>query len=293
MTQAAKTQAIAISAGTYQTKSTRAWTTKAARLAAIAAAHTLAREGTDALMPRGAPRRANDDARQQQCETDDAGFEQNLQIAVFGVGGLSAVEEGNLGVLGIDFAEAPHAGSQQKVMGGGLGGVCPNGPPTGAGVEPLQGGGREVFQPIADAVEAEDRQRETDQHAGAGQCGDESAPQRACTVADHRADHRGEKHGGDSPARKREQTGEQDDSQRQPEEADGRIGPARPSARPPHGVLQPPDQRPDAQSQAVGEVVAIGEASRGPVARVGEGVLVEPEELPVGGQALHDAERGH
>ena len=87
MTQAAKTAAIAISAGAYQTKSTKAWAANAARLAAIAPAHTLACVGTEALIPP-----AHHDAQttmpvNTRRETDDAGFEQNLQIAALGVVG--------------------------------------------------------------------------------------------------------------------------------------------------------------------------------------------------------------
>ena len=76
---------IAMQAGTYHTKSTKAWAAEAARLPAIAAAHTRNRTGIDGHMPPNAPRDTQDDSRQHQGKADKPVFHGNLQIAVFGV----------------------------------------------------------------------------------------------------------------------------------------------------------------------------------------------------------------
>ena len=59
------------------------------------------------------------------------------------------------------------------------------------------------------------------------------------------------------------------------------------------GVLEPPHQRANPQGQELGEMVAVAEAPLRHVGSVRQGVLVEPEELAVAGEQLHDAEGGH
>ena len=137
--------------------------------------------------------------------------------------------------------------------------------------------------------------------------------QRRRAVADRGRDCRGQEDCQDSAPRERQQAGEQNDAQRQTEEIDRAVcaevrlafrvrnshrgardgrttgGPA-PAA---HGVLEPPDQRTNPQSQELGEMIAIAETPFGALASSREGVFVEPEELAVAGQELHNAERRH
>ena len=74
-----------------------------------------------------APRAPHADASQRQTQPDTAGFQQDLQVGVFGVREFNRLAQSPAGIYRINFIETACAGPEPKVVGNRPGNGCPEG----------------------------------------------------------------------------------------------------------------------------------------------------------------------
>ena len=202
---------------------------------------------------------------------------------------------------------AADAGTGDPIIGNRLNHGRPHVAAGRIGVQLFDRSGGEIVEPLRNLrgpIHVQPGDHETaggadpQQHGPADQLG---------AVVNGDANQRGQQHYDGPAARKRHQSGEQHNGQRGNRQRNLPIelGPGRKRTR--HSAaalllargmiaqaaLNPPDQRPDAERQQVGEMVMVDETSLNAVQSVAIRMLVDPHKLAVAGDKLQDAEGGH
>ncbi len=223
-----------------------------------------------------------------------------MQIAVLGVGEFDLPGLGQIHRVNVAVAAHPAAEGRVILQGQEIG--RPNGPPGAVAVELVERAGAIIVEPLGDLPIAVNHQAGGDQQKHAAQRRDEALAERLHPVQGHHGQQRGQKHRRRPAPRHGQQPGKQRHGQgrdrrqilRRERTGGGRfakgvgVGGFLGLQAPSHQ----PDERPQSQGHQVGEVVLIDVGPHHGVVGVAERVLVDPDELAVARQILHDSEHG-